>query len=90
MENLYISTRIGNDDFDLFLKVVNQGIDAHLQAFTDSTFNIDEQFRLHIDIVPSEIGLFMRRLSEIADDDDNNADSWENMILESQFGIEIV
>ena len=82
-----ISCYIGSEDFDLFKNIVNQGIDARLEAFTKSKFHVNEnERRLYMDIDTNEISLFMRRLSEIAEDD-NNADQWEEDILNIYFNI---
>ena len=88
MKNLDISCYIGLDDFDLFKDIVNQGIDARLEAFTKSKFKVNEDDRrLYMDIDTSELSVFMRRLSKIGEDD-NNADQWEDDILDIYFGID--
>ena len=83
-----ISTYCGSDDSELFINIVNQGIDARLTAFTKSNFYWWDR-RLYLDFHLSEMEILMRRLSEIAEHDEN-ADSWENDILFAQYGIEII
>lgn len=48
------------DEWDIIVAVVNQGIDAHLEAFTRSTFEDDGQCVIH----PEEMHIFLRRLEE--------------------------
>jgi len=89
MKNLDISCYIGSEDFELFKNIVNQGIDSRLEAFIKSNFKVNEtERRLYMDIDTNEISLFMRRLSKIAEDD-NNADQWEDDILDIYYDIEI-
>ena len=89
MKNLDISCYIGSDDYRLFESIVNQGIDARLEAFTKSNFKVDEdEKRLYMDIDTSELSVFMRRLSKVAEDD-SNADLWEDDILDLYFDIEL-
>ena len=88
-----ISCCTGSDDFELFNNIINQGIDARLEAFTNSTFEIKGN-RLFINIDTSEISIFMRRLSMAAEIEaesiDNwTADQWEDDILEIYFGIDL-
>ena len=45
------------DEWDLIVAVVNQGIDSHLEAFTRSTFENG-----HVWIHPEEMGIFVDRL----------------------------
>ena len=89
MENLDISCYAGSDDMRLFKSIINQGIDARLEAFTKSKFvYVELGTRLHMDIEASEIPIFLRRLNEIAEYDDN-ADGWETDIINVCYGIEI-
>jgi hypothetical protein len=61
-----INCPIGSFDFNLFKGIVNQGIDSHLEAFTQSEFFIDPKnknrftFNFHKD----EIYVLLRRLEE--------------------------
>lgn len=50
-------------DADLIRNVVNQGIDAHLHAVINSTFEV-RQNRLVCDIDPNDLGVIIRRLLE--------------------------
>jgi len=62
------------------MAVVNQGIDAHLEAFTKSKFYHKEGdfvARLHLDFDLSEIPILLRRLREM---DTEAADSWADGI----------
>ena len=63
------------DDADLIVAAVNQGIDAHLQAVTDSTFevvnppkgSIESRVgggRLVCDVAPNDMRVILRRLLE--------------------------
>ena len=94
MKNLEISCYIGSEDFELFKNIVNQGIDARLEAFTNSTFKVNEsKRRLYMEIDTNEISLFMRRLSEAANKenctiDNGSIDQWEDDILDIYFDID--
>ena len=83
-----ITCRAGSQDASLFETVVNIGIDAYLEAFTKSTFSYRDTAvgprlvcKFHIDELP----LLFRRLSEVADDTDDEslceiAQSWADDI----------
>jgi len=71
-EFLPISTPIGGEDEELFLNIVNQGIDSHLEGFVKSKFSVNKGslgnrrvFNFH----KSEIPIVLRRLEEIGTED---------------------
>ena len=67
-EFLEITTPIGSDDYKLFVGIVNQGIDSHLEAFTRSEFTVvGERFRFNFH--KSELPILLRRLDEIDTED---------------------
>ena len=64
-----VNTVINSFDFNIFKQVINQGIDAHLEAFVKSKFDQNEvnnkdknrfKFLFHV----SEIPILLRRLRE--------------------------
>ena len=79
-----ISMRASSDDALLFSSVINQGIDARLEAFTQSRFHI-ENGRLSIDIHYNELQILTRRLLEVETDE---ADQWADDIVESAYSVE--
>ena len=54
-------------DAELIVRAVNQGIDAHLHAVTDSTFEAKGN-RLVCNIAPGDLGVIIRRLLETEDE----------------------
>lgn len=52
------------EDRDVMICVVNQGIDSHLEGFTESSFK-DTGYRLECDISPKDMLILLRRLLEI-------------------------
>ena len=84
-----ISTYKGGDDCKLFTEIVNQGIDARLEAFTESDFYDESEYRFVFNFADNEASILLRRLSELADYDDN-ADSWLNDILSVYFDVEVI
>lgn len=55
-----------SSDFKLFKKVINQGIDSHLEGFTKSKFSYNkEEKRCFFDFHDSEISILVRRLKQI-------------------------
>ncbi len=76
----------GTDDHKLFEKVINQGIDAHLEGFTDSNFS-DDGHRITCNFTEHEMQILLRRLDEFGIDNDE-ADSWVNDILYVYYGYE--
>lgn len=67
----------------MVIEIVNQGIDSHLEAFTESTFsqsNDNGVNRLECLISPKDMLVFLRRLAENASEE---AQSLRSDILES-------
>ncbi len=65
-----ISCCIGTDDCELFTDIVNQGIDARLEVFTESEFYINDSLvmpRFHFDFDDSEGSILLRRMIEKLD-----------------------
>jgi len=58
-----------NPDAGMIVAVVNQGIDSHLQAVTDSKFTVKDN-RLVCDVSPSDLGVIIRRLLETGGDEE--------------------
>ncbi len=85
-EPIEISMHKFSDDAKLFTSIIEQGIDSRLEAFTQSDFTFVYP-RLTLIFHPNESSILMRRLSEI---DTENADQWENAILDIYYGIEII
>ena len=70
MKPLNITCHISSDDAKLFKRVIDMGIDAHLEAFTRSTFNVIDHLgfpkvRLDMNFDASEVPILIRRLEEI-------------------------
>jgi len=87
---LEISCYVGGSDFDVFQAAVNQGIDAHLEGFTDSTFIVRGD-RLYITVVPKEVPILLRRLEEM-EPNSFNADeilSWCLDIMTHYYSMDI-
>jgi hypothetical protein len=68
-----------SDDFKMFQKVVNVGIDSNLEGFTKSKFGgkADYPGKYRMDFHLSEVPLLIRRLGELYDETgDENIISW--------------
>ncbi len=68
MKPFTITCCVGGEDESMFMAAVNQGIDSHLEAFTESKFHhVEGDFvaRLHMDFDRSELPLLVRRLREL-------------------------
>jgi hypothetical protein len=82
MKTIQITCLANSDDAKLFTSIVNQGIDAHLEAFTKSKFDhkpVNGLTRLVLDFEVSELPLLCRRLDEIGSDE---AEAWASDIRE--------
>lgn len=95
--HLDISCTTHSDDFELFSSIINQGIDARLEAFTKSKFEIKKEYlgsRLYMEFHESEIQILLRRLEELEDESDDEKyeqiSSWIIDILDAHFGIEVI
>lgn len=84
-EFLPITCPIGSADYKMFVSVVNQGIDSHLEGFTKSEFGPQEQceecvdrfvFNFHV----SELPILIRRLEELETEE---AEMWAYDIKET-------
>jgi len=67
-EYLDISCTTFSNDFKMFESVINQGIDAHLEAFTQSKFEIKKEYlvnRLYMKFHKNEIKILIKRLKEM-------------------------
>jgi hypothetical protein len=75
-----ITVPMGTPDHKLFTGIIDQGIDAHLEAFTLSKFDyksVNGQPRLVMDFIGKDLPILIRRLEEIGHEDGNEeADSW--------------
>lgn len=84
---LPISIPFCNSDLQLFIAVVNQGIDSHLEGFVESVFADDSErawLFFHVD----ELSILLRRLGEVDDEMQESADSWLSDIVQLQYGEE--
>ena len=75
-----ITVPLCTTDYSLFKGIIEQGIDAHLEAFTESKFEeklVNGQPRLVMDFKGKDLDILIRRLQEVADFDGNEeAESW--------------
>ena len=75
-----ITTPLCTEDYLLFKGIIEQGIDAHLEAFTESKFEeklVNGQPRLVMDFNGKDIDILIRRLQEVADNNENeDAEMW--------------
>ena len=81
-----ITVPIGGVDEELFILVVNQGIDARLEGFTKSKFT-DNGRRVILNFHDSELTVLLRRLLEI---ETFEADQWADDIVYSRYGFETI
>lgn len=71
MKHVEITTTLYGSDYELFKRVIERGIDSHLEAFTESTFEEKDyrgQPRLVMSFEVSELPLLVRRLNEDGED----------------------
>ncbi len=83
MDPFNISCCVGTSDEKLFKSVVNQGVDAHLEAFTASKFYYKEGdfvARLHLDFDRAELPILIRRLRELGTEE---SERWADDIEEA-------
>ena len=83
-EFLDIDCPVGSGDYKMFVGVINQGIDSHLEGFTKSKFLPylnDGQRRMLFGFHKSELPILLRRLDELENED---ADSWASDIRDSE------
>ena len=86
MKTFTITCPPNGHDVEIFKRVVNQGIDPHLEAFTQSTFYTNPHGRLCMDFAVSEMSILLRRLLELEDEE---ADAWVRDIVESHYQMEV-
>jgi hypothetical protein len=78
---LPISVTLMGEDYDLFKFIIDQGIDARLEAFVDSNFHYRGP-RLMLYFHPCELTILLRRLSELETEE---ADQWAEDIVNSWY-----
>lgn len=76
----YDMTLVG-EDAQVVRDAVNQGIDAHLEAITDSNFDWDARGRLVCDVAQGDMLVLLRRLGEMAVNGNEVAMSLRSSIL---------
>ena len=101
---LQINCRQGTQDFDLFLSIVNQGIDSRLEAFTKSVFQLEPtENRINFCFHQDEMQILIRRLTEKLEEketfdffDDEGSENWINIyswlsdIIETTYNVELI
>lgn len=70
-----------SEDAKLFRRIIGRGIDAHLEAFTESVFEIRGD-RMYLAFHMSEVCTLLRRLEE---DGSFDADAWMDDIVNAYF-----
>ena len=95
-EYLPITTPIGSEDDRMFVGIVNQGIDSHLEGFTKSQFGTKDTLigkRRIFNFHKSELPILLRRLEELGTEealqwkaDIDNQDSEESVDESPMFG----
>ncbi len=73
----FYSIELVLENAQLVIAAVNQGIDAHLQAVTDSTFEWSTNNKLICKVAPKDLGVIIRRLLE---SDDDVIEASENLV----------
>ena len=79
-----ITTPLNTSDYELFKDIINQGIDAHLEGFTESTFEEkmqNNQPRLVMDFEGKDIDVLIRRLEECGTEE---SETWANDIRDAK------
>jgi hypothetical protein len=77
-----IGTPVNSKDYDLFKSIVNQGIDSHLEGFTQSQFFFDCG-KFHFHFHKSEKHILIRRLETLISETDRESDSDDIEYLEN-------
>ena len=78
-----ITSPVNSEDAQMFVSIINQGIDSHLEGFTQSKFDTKDSTlgkRYHFNFHKTELPILLRRLRELgteeamqwADDIENN------------------
>lgn len=87
-----ITCYLGGSDDKVLTKVVNQGIDAHLEAFTKSKFTVESRppfghQRRVLNFHRSELPILLRRLREAGcEESENWANDIESVLEEEKAG----
>lgn len=76
-----ITIPLGSTDLEIFIAVVNQGIDSRLEGFTRSEFT-DNGTRAILNFDETELPILIRRLVELNTDE---ADFWADDIVEAAY-----
>ena len=76
-----ITTPLGSTDLEIFIAVVNQGIDSRLEGFTRSKFTDNGQ-RAILQFDERELPILIRRLIEL---ETEAADMWADDIVEAAY-----
>jgi len=63
------------DDYHVFAKAWNMGIDAHLEALTDRSSVEERDGKAHVSIHPEELPTLVRRLFELGESEDHTDES---------------
>lgn len=86
----YFPMELVGDDAQAVIQCVNRGIDSRLTAFTRSTFEWGDNGKLHCRIHPDEVEVLLRRLNDLGDKGDENADSLADGIVYVEYGVEVI
>lgn len=96
---MQITVPLITEDYSMFKSIIEQGIDAHLEAFTESMFEekyIDGQPRLIMDFQGKDVAILVRRLKEYGTEDaelwaqdieDNDEDMQETQRRDEKNGL---
>lgn len=83
VETTKMSMRCSSKDAELFVGIWNQGIDAHLEAFTESTFE-ERDGRIFFEFDGSEMHILIRRLEEYLEARDPGEDEADEEYLRAE------
>lgn len=83
----FFEMKLVNNDVELMAKVVNQGIDSRLTAFTRSKFHGNHYNQLFCLIHSDEMEILIRRLLEL---ETENAENLADSIVEVYYGKETI
>ena len=76
MKTLDYSFPVGWSAYSEMVAIVNQGIDAHLQAVMSSQFTVDDDSRLNCKISREDFPVIFRRSWELVGDDSESEESF--------------
>ena len=93
----YFDMSLTFDDIEIMKEIIQVGIDSRLEGFTQSHFKYEHSqdtygvLRLQCQIHPDEMSILLRRLEELADNENNeNAYFLVNDIIQVYYGKEIM